>query len=169
MIELKKKIKSNMTIERITDLIHEYMHDRLNDSNNSNDGREIQHIQERQYKRKWSDKSSYERPIKKPDSQKQKYKDNRCGQCGAPNWFRMHNCPAKSAECRNCKRGHYERMCRSLKKIQHIERKASAEDNWDYNKIQKVDGNDERVLYNTTLLVNERPIKFIMTADHQLH
>ena len=38
------------------------IHDRLNDSNNSNDGRERQHIQERQNKRKWSEKSSYERP-----------------------------------------------------------------------------------------------------------
>ena len=38
--ELNKKIrKSNMTIETITDLIHEYLYDRLNDSNNSNDPR----------------------------------------------------------------------------------------------------------------------------------
>ena len=40
--ELKKKIrKSNMTIETITDLVHEYMYDRLNNSNLSNDGRNI--------------------------------------------------------------------------------------------------------------------------------
>ena len=65
-----------MTIETITDLIHEYMYDRLNESNNSNDGKDIQHIEERQYRRKWSDKPSYERPWKKPDSQKPKYKDN---------------------------------------------------------------------------------------------
>ena len=51
--ELKKKIrKSNMTIETITDLIHEYMYDRLNDSNISNDGRNIKHSQERPRKRK---------------------------------------------------------------------------------------------------------------------
>ena len=38
--ELQKKIrKSDMTTETITDLIHEYMYDRLNDSNNSNDGK----------------------------------------------------------------------------------------------------------------------------------
>ena len=50
--ELKKKIrKSNMTIETITDLIHEYMYDRLNDSNNSNDGRNIKHVQERSKKK----------------------------------------------------------------------------------------------------------------------
>ena len=61
--ELKKKIrKSDMTIETNTDMIHEYMYDRLNESNNSNDRKEIQHIQDRQ----WSDKSSYERPRKKP-------------------------------------------------------------------------------------------------------
>ena len=65
--ELKKKIrKSNLTIDTITDLIHEYMYDRLNESNNSKDAKEIQHIPERQYKRKWSDKSSYERPSKIP-------------------------------------------------------------------------------------------------------
>ena len=51
-----------MTIETITDLIHEYMYDRLNDSNNSNDGRGKQHVHERQYKRKWSDKSIHETP-----------------------------------------------------------------------------------------------------------
>ena len=53
-----------MTIETITDLIHEYMYDRLNESTNSNDGKEIQYIQERQFKRKWSDKSSYQRSRK---------------------------------------------------------------------------------------------------------
>ena len=37
--ELKKIRKSNMTSETITVIIHEYMYDRLNDSNNSNDGR----------------------------------------------------------------------------------------------------------------------------------
>ena len=43
--ELKKKIrKSDMTIETITASIHEHTYDRLNDSNNSNDGREIKHV-----------------------------------------------------------------------------------------------------------------------------
>ena len=35
-----------MTIETITDMIHGYMYDRLNESNNSNDRKEIQHIQD---------------------------------------------------------------------------------------------------------------------------
>ena len=55
--EIKKKIrKSDMTIETITALIHEHMYDRLNESNNSNDGKEIKHVQERPHKRKWTDK-----------------------------------------------------------------------------------------------------------------
>ena len=60
--EPKKKIrKSNMTIETIIDLINEYMYDWLNDSNNSNDGRNVKHVQERPQKRNMSEKSSYER------------------------------------------------------------------------------------------------------------
>ena len=44
--ELKKKIrKKDMTIETITALIHEHKYDRLNESNNSNDGKEIKHVQ----------------------------------------------------------------------------------------------------------------------------
>ena len=53
-----------MTKETVTDLIHKYMYDRLNESKNSIDGKEMQHIQERLYKRKRFDKSSYERPSK---------------------------------------------------------------------------------------------------------
>ena len=119
--ELKKKIrKSSMTIETTTDLIHEYMDDRLNDSNNSNNGRNLKHVQEKHQKRKWSEKSSYERNKKRPEYQKQKYKDNRCGQCGAPNWSRQHICPARTVECRNCEtKGHYEKMCRLPKRIQY--------------------------------------------------
>ena len=43
--ELVKKIrKSDMTIETITALIHEHMYERLNESNNSNVGKEIKHV-----------------------------------------------------------------------------------------------------------------------------
>ena len=106
-----------MPIETITDLIHEYMYDRLNDSNNSIDGRNIKHVQERPRKRKWSEKASYDKNKKRQEYQKPRYKDNQCGQCGVPNWSRQHRCPAKSVDCRNCKkRGHYKKMCRLPKK-----------------------------------------------------
>ena len=167
--ELKKKIrKSNMTIETITDLIHEYMYDRLNDSNNSNDGRNVKHVQERPQKRKWSEKSSYERNKRRPEYQKQKYKDNRCGQCGAPNWSRQHVCPARTVECRNCKKkGHYEKMCRLPKRIQYVDKISSSaeEDNWDYNKIQSINNKKKKEdFFHATLLVNDVPIKFIIDS-----
>ena len=44
-----------MTIETLTDLIHENMYDRLNDE------REITHEQEMPQKRIWSKKASYDR------------------------------------------------------------------------------------------------------------
>ena len=101
--ETKKGIrKSDMTIETITALIHEHMYDRLKDSKNSNDGREIKHVQERPYKRKWTEKADADKTKKRPEYQKQKPKNNRCGQCGAPNWSRQHICPAQLAECRKC-------------------------------------------------------------------
>ena len=167
--ELKKKIrKSDMTIETITDLIHEYMYDRLNDSNNSNDERDIKHVQERPQKRKWTERPVYERNKRRPDYHKKRYKDNRCGQCGAPNWTRQHICPAKSVECRNCKkRGHYEKMCRIPRRIQHLEKTTSSaeEDNWDYDKIQKINNNKKKGEYiYVTLLVNNAPIKFIIDS-----
>ena len=68
--ELKKKIrKSDMTIETKTALIHEHMYDRLNESNNSNDGKEIKHVQER------PNKSGQTKPIKKNRKDDRKIKD----------------------------------------------------------------------------------------------
>ena len=167
--ELKKKIrKSGMTIETKTALIHEHMYDRLNDSNNSNDGKEIKHVQERPYKRKWTEKTDADKMKKRPEYQKQKSKDNRCGQCGAPNWSRQHICPAKSAESRKCvRRGHYEKMCRLMRRVQYVDKTTSSaeEDNWDYEKIQRIENTKQKKgFYNATLLVNNVPIKFIIDS-----
>ena len=99
------------------------IYDQLNDSNHSNDGRNIKHVQEMQGKRKWSEKAIYDKNTKQPEYQKPRYQDNRCEQCGAPNWSRQHICQANSVECRNCKkRGHYEKMCRLPKRIQHVDK-----------------------------------------------
>ena len=105
---------------------------------------------------------------KRPEYQKQKPKNNRCGQCGAPNWSRQHTCPAKSAEFRKCKRrGHYEKMCRSMRRVQYVDKTTSSaeEDNWDYEKIQRIEiTKQKKGFYNATLLVNNVPIKFIIDS-----
>ena len=167
--ELKTKIrKSDITIETITALIHKQMYDRLNESNNSNDGKEIKHLQERPYNRKWTEKTEQDKSKRRPENQRYKQRDNRCGQCGAPNWTRQHMCPVKMAECRNCKRrGHFEEACRSTKRVQDIEKTTSSaeEDNWAYNRIQRINDNKQKKdFYNATLLVNNVPIKFIIDS-----
>ena len=105
---------------------------------------------------------------KRPEYQKQKPEDNRCGQCGAPNWSRQHTCPAKTAECRNCKRrGLYEKMCRSMKRVKHVDRTTSSteEDNWEYDRIQRIDNTSQKKGFcNATLLVNNVPIKLIFES-----
>ena len=76
--ELKKKIRrSDMTIETITASIHEHMYDRLNESNNSNDGKKIKHVQERPHKRKWTDKTDQDKLKRQKENQKYKQRDNR--------------------------------------------------------------------------------------------
>ena len=127
--------------------------------------KEIKHVQERPYKRKWTDKTDQDKLKRLPENQRNKQRDNRCEQCGAPNWTRQHVCPAKMAKCRNCKRtGHYEKRCRSAKRVQYIKKTTSSaeEDDWDYDKIQRTNDNKQKKdFYIATLLVNNVPKKFI--------
>ena len=58
-------------------------------------------------------------------------------------------------------------MCRLPKRIQHVDKVSSSaeEDNWDYNKIQRINNNKKNGEYlHTTLLVNNAPIKFIIDS-----
>ena len=57
-------------------------------------------------------------------------------------------------------------MCRSTKRVQYIEKTtSSAEDNWDYNRILRINDNKQKKdFYNATLLVNNVPIKFIIDS-----
>ena len=119
--ECKKKIgKSDMTIETVTTLINEHICGRLKHPNPSNDGKVMKMFQKRQTERKWLQMSGEEKPKSRPQNQKIKQRDNRCGLCGNPVWTRRYTCPGTTAEYRNCKRrGHYENMCRSLKRTKY--------------------------------------------------
>ena len=58
-------------------------------------------------------------------------------------------------------------MFRSTKRIQYIEKTTSSaeEDNWDYNRIQRINDNKQKKdFYNATLLVNNVPIKFTIDS-----
>ena len=58
------------------------MYDQLNDSNNSNDGRNVKHVQKRPQKGKWSKKSGDGRSKKTTGLSETEAQRNRCGQCG---------------------------------------------------------------------------------------
>ena len=60
-----------MTIET-TQLLHEHIYDRLNDSNISNDRKEIKHVQERPYKKKMDGQIRYRQNIEKTGIPKEK-------------------------------------------------------------------------------------------------
>ena len=58
-------------------------------------------------------------------------------------------------------------MCRIPKRIQHVDRTASSaeEDNWDDDKIQKINNNKKKGVYiYVTLLVYNAPINFIIDS-----
>ena len=93
-----------MEIETITELINEHMYDRLNESDNSTDGKNMKQTQNPNKKPIWEGKSSYKSQGKQMEYDKQKQRDNLCGQCGIPNWTEQNNCPAIGAECEKSKK-----------------------------------------------------------------
>ena len=163
--ELKKKIrKSDMSIEAITDAIHEYMYEKLNESPETEEEKKIRHVDKRK--------------LAKNKEQTERYPKTRrldCNKCGAPNWSKQHECPARGKKCAKCgKLGHYAKCCRSMRKINHIadeEAESADEDDWIPDKIhliqQKINSvgttnKNGNPFYTETLLVNNRPIKFIV-------
>ena len=106
-----------------------------------------------------------------------KYKRMDCNRCGAPNWSRQHECPARGKKCAKCEKfGHYAKCCKTNKKVNRIQEHETSnaeEDDWSPNTIhyinQKIhstrqmtkDGPDFFIL---TALVNNQPIKFIIDS-----
>ena len=87
------------------------------------------------------------KPTQKPEKKQNKFRKVDCIRCGAPNWNKSHDCPAKSKKCLICgKIGHYARLCRSKqnsdRRIKHIQQDSEAtsaeDDNWTPNKIHSI-------------------------------
>ena len=165
--DLKKNIrKSDMSVEAITDALHEHMYEKLNDSPETEEEKKIRYLNKRKAK-------SFKEQTDKPT----KFKNMDCSKCGAPNWSRQHECPARGKKCAKCEKiGHYAKCCRTNKKINRIqeqETSSAEEDEWPPSTIhcinQKIhstrqvnkDGPD---FFTLTALVNNRPIKFIIDS-----
>ena len=157
-------------MEAITDTIHEYMYEKMNESKDSEEETKIKHV---------DSKRTYQKPEKE---RRNKFRKVDCIRCGAPNWNKSHDCPAKTKKCLNCgKIGHYARLCRSKqntdRRIKHIQQDSEAtsaeEDNWTPNKIHSINNTvhstrqlskDGQPFFTVTVLVNNRPIKFIIDS-----
>ena len=110
--ELKKKIrKSDMSVEAITEAIHEYMYEKLNESPETDEDKKIRHVEKRKLKYGKEHTERNPKTARRLD----------CNRCGAPNWSKQHECPAKGKKCAKCgKLGHYAKYCWSGRKINHI-------------------------------------------------
>ena len=165
--DLKKKIrKRDMSVEAIADAIHEYMYEKLNDSPETEEEKKIRYVNKRKTK---ITKEQPEKPakLKKVD----------CNRCGAPNWSRQHECPAREKKCAKCgKNGHFAKCCRANRKVNHLmegETSSAGEDYWTPNTIHSVKqkihstrstNNNGPQFFTITALVINRPIKFIVDS-----
>ena len=100
-----------------------------------------------------------------------------CYRCGAPNWSRQHECPARGKKCAKCEKiGHYASCCRTNKKVNGIqahETSSADEDDWSPDTTHCVNqkipstrqmSKDCPDFFTLTALVNNRPIKFIIDS-----
>ena len=155
-------------VEAITDTIHENMYKKMKESQDSEEETKIKHVEE---------EKNYQKPEKEKSNKSRKVD---CIRCGAPNWNKQHDYPAKTKKCMNCgKVGHYAKVCRTKQKsdlkIKHIypesEATSAEENDWSPNKkrlIPRTDHSAKQIIregqpfFTTTALVNNRPIKFIL-------
>ena len=102
----------------------------------------MKHVQEKPYERKWS-----ETPVKRKQNENRKSKssnkaitdaDTAGHPIGSDNTNNT-NIQQEQQIAKRAKNGQFERMCRLLERVQYVERStSSAEDNWDYEKIQNI-------------------------------
>ena len=97
---------------------------------------------------------------------KRKLSNKNCRFCGKPNWSMEHICPARRAQCNNCKKmGHFAKVCKS-KTVSRIAEAASSDSNTEpwpqVDHIQSVNGINRVDFYKTILVVHGQPIEFII-------
>ena len=96
---------------------------------------------------------------------KKKLSNCNCHFCGKPNWSLEHICPARRAQCNNCKKmGHFAKVFKS--KTVRIQKEPSTDSNkesWpEVDHIQSVNGINRVDFYKAILLVQGQPLDFII-------
>ena len=98
--------------------------------------------------------------------EKKKFPNRDCRFCGKSNWSMEHICPARKAQCNNCKKmGHFTKVCKS-KTVSRIKEATSSDtstDPWpEIDHIQFVKGVNRVDFYKTILLVHGHSKEFII-------
>ena len=112
---------------------------------------------------------AHTQPIRKQktaETWKKKMPNRNCRFCGKPNWSMEHICPARRAQCNNCKKmGHFAKVCKS-KTVSRIQKEPSTDsdtESWpEIDHIQSVNGINRIDFYKAILLVQGQPIEFII-------
>ena len=154
-----------MSVEAITDTIHEYLYEKMNESRDSEEETKIKYV---------DIKTNYQKPEnKKPN----KFRKVDCIRCGALE--QTTRLPGKTKKCLKCRTiGHYAKLCWTKqtldRKIKHIvpesEATSAEGDGWSPNKIYHITRTvhsitrDGQPFLTTTALVNMSPIKFIIDS-----
>ena len=73
-----------MSVETITDILHEYMYEKSNDSPETKEKKKIRYLNKRKTR---TSKETGDKPAK--------FKKIDCNRCGAPNWASQHECPVR--------------------------------------------------------------------------
>ena len=159
-----------MSIEAITEALHEYMYGKLNDSPETEEEKKIRYLNKKKTKgtKELSEKTT-------------KFKKLGCNRSGAPNWTRQHECPAKGKKsAKSEKIGHYPKYCKTNKRKNHIqddEARSAEDDDWSPNTIHSVNQKVHSTrqikkngteFFTLTALKNNRPIKFILDSGSQV-
>ena len=95
-----------------------------------------------------------------------KMTNHNCHFCGKPNWSLEHVCPARRAQCNNCKKtGHFAKVCKS-KTVSRVQNEPSTDSNtesWpEIDHIQSVNGINRIDFYKAILLIQGQPREFII-------
>ena len=153
-----------MSIEAITEALHEYMYNKLNDSPETEEKKKMRYLIKRKTK---NTKDLSEKPTKLEKLD--------CNRCGAPDWSRQHECLARGKKCTKCEKiGLYAKYCRTSKSVNHVrddEARSAEEDDWSPNTFHSINLKVHSTrqikksgpeFFTLIALVNNRPIKFII-------
>ena len=142
-----------MSVEAITDAVHECMYEKLNDSPGTEEEKKFRYVNNRKTK------NTKEQPEKPAN-----FKKVNCNRCGASNWLRQHEFPTRGKKCAKCgKIGHFAKCCRANRKVNHLmegETSSAGEDDWTPNKIHSV----KQKIHSTRLMNRNGPEFFTITA-----